>query len=393
MKADSLITSLSPEAREAPESKIIEVVNYGRTREGLIPLWAGEGDLATPQFICDAATRSLAAGETYYTWQRGIPELREALATYYTEQFSVPFSPEEMFVTGSGMQAIQIVIRMLAGEGEEIIVPTPAWPNFAAAAGIAGARPVELPMTYTDKGWTLDLNRVEDAITPKTRAIFINTPSNPTGWVASEQELRDILALAERHNLWIVADEIYSRFYYGNDRRAPSFFDFAPKDKKIIFVNTLSKNWAMTGWRVGWIVAPPELGPVIENLVQYSTSGVAAFMQRGAVAAITQGDDFVEHQINRAKRGREIVTQTLAGNDRFRFTAPMGAFYLFFSVDGETNTRELGLRLVDEANVGLVPGDAFGDAGIGYLRMCYLRSEDQLAEAANRLVAWAQKTK
>lgn len=390
MKADSLTSTLRPEARDAPESKIVEVMNYGRSRAGIIPLWAGEGDLPTPQFICDAATRALAAGETFYTWQRGIPELRQALADYYRDQFAKPFSPDEFFVTGSGMQAIQIVTRMLAGSGDEVIVPTPAWPNFAAATGISGARPVEVPMTCGTGGWSLDLARLADAITPRTRAIFVNSPSNPTGWVASKDDLREILALADRHGLWIVADEIYSRYFYGDGPRAPSFFDIAPSGSRILYVNTFSKNWAMTGWRVGWIVAPPELGQVIENLVQYSTSGVAGFMQRAALAALTQGDGFVEHQIERARRGRRIVTEALANEDMFRFSAPQGAFYLFFSVRGESDTRRLGLRLVDEANVGLAPGDAFGSAGAGFLRLCYLRSEDQLAVAATRLVDWAR---
>src|SRR5437660_2598961 len=167
------------EARLAPESGIVEVMNYGRRRGGVVPLWAGEGDMPTPAFIAEAATRSLAAGETFYTWQRGIPELREALARYHTRTYGRPFSPEEFFVTGSGMQAIQIALAMTTGAGDEIIIPTPAWPNASAATGILGARPVEVPMGFSENGWSLDLDRLAEAIGPRTRALFLVSPSNP----------------------------------------------------------------------------------------------------------------------------------------------------------------------------------------------------------------------
>src|SRR3954447_10979063 len=190
------IHALRPEAELAPESGIVEVANYGRGRPGLIPLWVGEGDLPTPGFIADAATRSLAAGETFYTWQRGIPELREALARYHTTLYGRPFVPEEFYVTGSGMQAIQIVLAAVAGAGDEVLIPTPTWPNAAAAAGITGARAVEVPMSFGNEGWSLNLERLADAVAPKTRALFVVSPSNPTGWTASRDDLIALLALA-----------------------------------------------------------------------------------------------------------------------------------------------------------------------------------------------------
>src|ERR1044072_649570 len=217
-----LADTLRREASMAPESGIVEVANYGRGRAGLIPLWIGEGDLPTPSFICDAATRALAAGETFYTWQRGIPDLRQALARYHTTLYGRDFAPEEFYVTGSGMQAIQIVIAMLAGSGDEVVIPTPTWPNAAAAAGIMGARPVEVPMSFGNDGWSRDFERLDR---PRTPALFIFPPPNPTGWPASHDDLRALLALARRHGLWIVADETYARFWYGEGARAPSFYD------------------------------------------------------------------------------------------------------------------------------------------------------------------------
>jgi aspartate/methionine/tyrosine aminotransferase len=385
--AVALTDALSRSARWAPESGIVEVANYGRGREGLIPLFVGEGDTPTPSFICEAATRALAAGETFYTWQRGIPQLREALARYHTMLYGRPFAPEEFYVTGSGMQAIQIVLAMIAGADDEVVIPTPTWPNAAAAAGIIGARPVEVPMSFGNGGWSLDLDRLASAITPKTRALFVVSPNNPTGWTATRTDLEALLSLARRHGLWIVADETYARFWYGEGSRAPSFFDVMEAQDRILFVNTFSKNWAMTGWRIGWITAHPSLGQVVENMIQYATSGVAQFMQRAAVTALERGEGFVAHMIERARRGRDVSCKALAATGRVRFAEPQGAFYLFFSVDGETDTWRLAMRLIDEANVGLAPGSAFGAGGERFMRLCFARDAGQLEAAVGRLSA------
>jgi len=388
----SLTDALRREAQAAPESGIVDAMNYGRKRGGVTPLWAGEGDLPTPAFICEAATRSLAAGETFYTWQRGIPELREALARYHTMLYGRAFAPEEFYVTGSGMQAIQIVLAMVAGAADEVLIPTPTWPNAAAAAGITGARAVEVPMSFGNAGWSLDLERLAGAVTPKTRALFVVSPSNPTGWTATPEDLMALLALARRHGLWIIADETYARFWYGEGPRAPSFFDVMDTQDRILFVNTFSKNWAMTGWRIGWIVAHRSLGQVIENMIQYSTSGVAAFMQRAAVAAIERGEGFVAHLIERARRGRDICCNVLAATGRVRFAQPQGAFYLFFTVEGETDTRRLVMRLIDEAGAGLAPGTAFGAGGEQFVRLCFARNAEQLQAAVDRVAAVITRT-
>jgi aspartate/methionine/tyrosine aminotransferase len=387
MHPSDLTAALRSEARDAPESGIVEVFNYGRTRPGLIPLWVGEGDLPTPAFITEAAASSLRDGETFYTYQRGLPPLRAAIAAYHERVYGGTFDPERFYVTIGGMHAIQIAVRMTSGVGDEVLVPTPAWPNFAAAIEIAGARAVEVPMSLGNAGWTLDLDRLFAAVTPATRAIFINSPSNPTGWTASREELQAILDFARQRGLWIIADEVYHRFFYAGDR-SPSFYDLAEPGDRILYVNTFSKNWAMTGWRIGWLSAPPELGPVVENLVQYSTSGVAAFMQRAATVALDEGEDFIRLQVERARVARDIVVAGLRATGRVRFAEPAGAFYLFFSVDGEPDTRKMALQLVDEANVGLAPGTAFGAAGRGYMRLCFARDAGQVRTATERLASW-----
>ncbi len=382
-----LLDSLRPSAARLPESGIVRVFNHGRTKPGLIPLWAGEGDLPTPPFIAEAASAALLGGETFYTYQRGLPPLREALAAYHTRHYHRPFAPETFFVTGGGMQAIQLAFQMTVGTGDEVIVPSPAWPNFRGAVETTGATIKPVTMSLGPTGWRLDLDRLFSAVTPRTRVLVINSPANPSGWVASQSDLAAILQFARTHGLWILADEIYGRFHYQGGM-APSFQHLITPDDRVLFAQTFSKNWAMTGWRIGWLQAPPALGQVIENLVQYNTSGVASFMQRGAIAALNEGDAFVEQMVARARDGLAIVSAALQPLNTVRYVAPAGAFYAFFAIEGIGDTLQAALRIVDEANVGLAPGTAFGDGGEGTFRVCFLRAPGQMEEAMHRLSTW-----
>ena len=386
-RAGSIVDSLRRQAVLLPESGIVQVMNYGRDRPDLIPLWAGEGDVPTPDFISDAAYASLQAGETFYTNQRGIPELRQALADYHHRQYGRDVSPEQFFVTGSGMQAIQMAVQAVAGSGDEVVIPTPAWPNAAAAVQILGARPISVPLAFSPDGWKLDLERLMRAVGSRTRAIVLNTPSNPTGWTASREEIEAILAFARERRIWIIADEVYSRYYYHGDR-APSFQDVVEVGDRVLLVNTFSKNWCMTGWRIGWVQGPPEIGQVLENLIQYNTSGVAVFMQRAAIKALEDGEDFVKAQIENARTARQITCEALSRSNRISFAWPDGAFYALFSIEGECDTEKLALKLVDEANIGLAPGTAFGSGGERFLRLCFARTPESLTEAMSRLMDW-----
>ncbi|KJF66785.1 pyridoxal phosphate-dependent aminotransferase [Rhizobium nepotum] len=383
----SILNSLSARSLAAPESGIVEVVNYARGRDNLLPLWVGEGDLPSPDFINKAAIDGLNNGETFYTWQRGIPELRQALSGYYERHFAASLSPEHFYVTGSGMQAIALAVQALTSPGDEMVYLTPTWPNIVAAIGVAGAKAVAVGIDFRDGRWDLDIGKLESAITGKTRALFINTPSNPTGWTATRDNLRDALALARKHDLWIVADEIYALYHYAGTR-APSFLDIMEPDDKIVFANSFSKNWSMTGWRVGWLVAPPAIGQVIENLIQYSTSGVAQFMQRGAVAALDHGDGFIRENYARALTSRDILCDTLIATNRVETLKPDGALYAFLKVDGVTDSRATALDIVDKTGVGLAPGTAFGAGGELFLRACFLRNPKQIEDAADRLASY-----
>jgi aspartate/methionine/tyrosine aminotransferase len=358
----------------------------------VIPLWVGQGHLPTPDFIADAAIASLKAGETFYTWQRGIPELRAALARYHRRLYHRHFDVENFFVCQAGMQSIQLAVQALLAPGDEVVLPAPAWPNYAAPLRMAGIAPVEVPMHFDGRRWHLDLDRLFDTVTARTRALLMNTPGNPLGRVMTREEITAVRDFARSRGLWIIADEVYARFYFPSDGSnaalPPSFLDVCDPDERIIFCNTFSKNWAMTGWRVGWMIAPKAMGQVIENLVQYNTSGTTTFLQKGCLAALEEGEPFVHAQVEQARLGRSIVCDALGRLPGVDFAPPEGAFYLFFRIDGEIDSAALAHRLIDEAGVGLAPGSSFGRAGEGFLRLCFARKPEHLKEAMGRLTRW-----
>lgn len=377
--------SISSRARAVRESGIVEVFSAGMELDDLIPLWVGEGSLPTPGFIQDAAIASLQAGKTFYTYQRGIPPLRQALADYLTGLYANPVSADNVFITGSGMQAIMLSCQMLLGEGDEMVVVSPVWPNIVEAVQALGAKSVCVPMEFDGIRWHLNLERLFAAVTPRTRALFINSPGNPTGIVVDRETQAAILDFARERDLWIIADEVYARLIYDGSNAAPSFLDLALPDDKVIQVNSFSKNWAMTGWRVGWIVAPAALGQTIENLIQYNTSGVAHFMQDAALTAVTEGEPFVENVLTTCKRGRDMCIERLGRLNRVIYGVPDGSFYFFFALDGEEDSRDLAFRILKETSVGLAPGTAFGPGGERFLRLCYAAEFDKLDEALGRL--------
>lgn len=390
MDMHPLLAGITPQARNEPDSGILVAVNLGFGRPNVIPLWAGEGNVPTPELFARAASESLLKGETFYTWQRGIPELREALARYHTRHFGRTFAHENFFVTSGGMQAIQTMVQMVAGEGDEIILPTPAWPNYGGPLRIQGSVPVEVPMDFSNGRWQLDLDRLFAAIGPRTRAICLNSPSNPVGWTATRDELIAVRDQCRKRGIWIFGDEVYSRFYYGprGETRAPSFLDICDDEEMLLLANTFSKNWAMTGWRVGWLQAPKMLGAAIERIIQYNTSGTPAFLQRGCVAALDHGEEFLAGQVAKARANRDLTAKFLSEMPQVRFEIPKGAFYMFFAVDGMKDSTQTMLRIIDEAGVGFAPGATFGRGGEGHLRMCFLRDPAKIEEALGRFGKW-----
>ena len=346
--------------------------------------------MPTPKFICGAAYQALLDHRVFYTRQRGLPELRDALADYLSDLHAKPVSAERVAVMSSGMVGILLSLQALVGPGDELVAVTPVWPNIFQAARIRGADVTMVPLDPSapgqgNSGWTLDLDRLFAAVTDRTRAQFLNSPGNPTGWVISSEDIARVLAFARERGLWIIADEVYNRMVY-DGRAAPSFLDHAEPDDRLIVVNSFSKNWSMTGWRLGWVVAPTMLNPVWEKLVQFSTSGVPEVVQLAGLAALREGEPFVAEMVERCRVGRDIVCDALEGVPGIRMHRPQAAFYAFFAVDTDEPCLDLAKSLVDEAGVGLAPGSAFGTGGEGLLRLCFASSAETLRRAVDRLV-------
>lgn len=388
-EADKQITAfeaIRPSIANMPENGIVEVAKLGWNKPGLIPLWFGEGDLESPAVAREATIASLEAGDTRYVNTRGLPPVREAIAAYLSALHGREIGEDRVTLTAGGMQAIMLAMQMLIDPGDEVVIIHPLWPNAVAAVQVMGGVPVSVPMTLEGQAWTLDMDALLAACGPRTRAIYVNTPNNPTGWVMSAAEMAGLLDFARQQGIWILSDEVYGRITFDGSR-APSFLDLAEPEDRVLVFNTHSKNWAMTGWRLGWLTAPPSLGPVCENLMQFSTTGVATFLQAGAAAAVAHGEEQLAKMVDLSRQGERIVSEVLTGLPRVRYAPPAGAFYAFFAVEGEPDSHALAVRLIEEAGVGLAPGRAFGEGGEGYLRLCFASSAGRVSEAMERLKA------
>lgn len=372
--------------RELPASRIRQATLHGLDIEDLIPLWFGEGDDVTPAFIREAAAEALHRGATFYTSNRGIPELRAALQRYVHRIYQRDLALDQLLVTASGMNALMLAVQCLVGTGDSAVVIGPVWPNAQHAITAMGAevRMVDL-QPQADGSWQLDLDRVFAACDATTRLIVINSPNNPTGWMASEAELRALLDHARAHDRWILSDEVYARITY-DVPHAPSFMTLASPDDPVVIVNSFSKSWSMTGWRLGWLVAPPALTLELEKMTEFNVSHPTTFVQWGGVAALDHGEPYVESLVRRYAEAAELVYQRLSPLPRVKVARPRSAFYAFFHVDGVDDSFAYAVGLMKSVKVGLAPGIAFGPAGEGYLRLCFAASLPRLTQALDRLV-------
>ncbi len=378
------LSSLRGAVNDLHETGIVDVAVYGWGRQGLIPLWFGEGDVPTPNFISDAAHEAMLRGETFYTDQRGIEDLRTALRGYNKRMFGIELSDARVTLTNSGMMAIALAMQALIGPGDEVVVVGPVWPNIYSAIAVNEGVAKHATIRLTEDGWHLDLDELFAAVTSRTKAIFLNSPGNPTGWIMPEKDQAQLMEFAREKDIWILSDEVYHTLVF--DRPvAASMLQFAEPGDKVIAINSFSKSWLMTGWRMGWMVHPEGLGPVLAKLIQISTSGVPQFIQRAGIAAIEGGDDVIADLRVRCQAGRDIVFDRLEKWPRVRATRPNGAFYAFFAVEGVTDSVVLCKQLIDRCNVGLAPGSAFGPSGEGYLRLCYASTPEKLHQAMDAL--------
>ena len=367
-----------------PGSRILDIAKIAFATPDIDFLCFGESDQPSPASAHAAAVAALDAGETRYSDVRGLPVLREALAEYLTALHARPVDEGRIQITASGMTAVSIALAATVRPGDRVVMHSPAWPNVGNAARLRGAEVDELALTpLPEGGFRLDFDRL-DAMLDGARAFILNSPNNPTGWTATRDELTTILEIARRRGIWLIADEVYSRLIYDGASAAPSLLDVAEPDDRVFVCNSFSKTWVMTGWRLGWLVAPEGTRDAVTELVEVTHSGVAPFIQHAGLAAVKDAQT-VERFRAHCSTGRRLTGEAMSGLNGVRYEEPDGAFYAFVGVEGLTDSLTLAKRLVTEHGVAVAPGIAFGDAGEGYLRICFAQSAERIERAMERL--------
>lgn len=378
-----------------PASRIREVANAALGRADLVKFWFGEGDLPTPAFIREAAKHALDAGETFYNHNLGIEELRAQLATYLTRlhEPETPIGLDRIAVTSAGVNALSLVAQSLLDPGDRVAIVTPVWPNVTSIPRILGAEVIRVPLDEKGGAWSLDLNRLLDAA-KTSRAVVINSPNNPTGWTMSQGQWEAVLAFCRKHGKWIISDDAYERLVFepaasirtGGGVHSTGVLAQVDPDERYISANTFSKSWSMTGWRLGWIVAPRGFIANFAKMVEFNTSCAPTFIQRAGIAALRDGDALIVETAVRLQRARDLLARRLAQLPDVQVAAPGGAMYMFFRIPGRSDdSLKFAKYLATDAGLGLAPGIAFGPEGEGYLRWCFAATEPLIEEGVRRL--------
>jgi aspartate/methionine/tyrosine aminotransferase len=374
-------------------SKIREVANAGLGRSDVLAFWFGESDEVTPDVIRQAAIDSLQRGETFYAHNLGLPELREAVASYMSAHHP-RVDASRIAITSGGVSALMLAVQALVDAGDEVVAVTPVWPNLTAQPAILGARVRCMPLVPREGRWTLDLEALLAAVTPATRVLIVNAPNNPTGWTLTRDEQQAILDHCRRTGTWILADEVYERLYFEASANgcAPSFLDVAAPDDRLVVAHSFSKSFLMTGWRLGWLVLPPALMDGMGKLIEYNTSCASVFTQRAGIAALAHGEDITPRVVAHLKACRDTLVPLLAGLPRVRVQPARGGMYAFFQLEGFSDSLAVAKRLVAEAGLGLAPGNAFAPEAQGWLRWCFASKDPQrLVQGIERLKTWLAK--
>ncbi len=369
-----------------PASRIREVANAGIGRDDVLAFWFGESDEVTPDVVREAATQSIARGETFYSHNLGMIELREALAAY-TSALHRPVTEDRIAITSSGVSALMLATQLLAGQGDEVVAVVPVWPNLTAQPAIMGANVRRVSLVPRDGAWTLDLQTLLDAVRPATRMLLVNAPNNPTGWTLTHAEQQAILEHCRRTGTWIVADEVYERLWFGEGPTAPSFLDIAEPDDRLIVVHSFSKSFLMTGWRLGWMVLPNGHLDAIGKLIEFNTSCAPVFVQRAGLAGLQSADTTVPALAQRMQTCRDTLFNGLQRLPNVQVARPNGGMYAFFRVSGlSDDSLAFAKHLVAVHGLGLAPGVAFGDEAQGWLRWCFAsRDPARLRQGLARL--------
>ena len=386
------------------ESQIREVANAGLGRSDVLAFWFGESDEVTPDFIRAAAIESLQRGETFYAHNLGLPELRQAIASAMTAQHAsqpgaTPMAMERIAVTTGGVNALMLAVQALVDAGNEVVAVTPVWPNLTAQALIMGAQLRTVALTPQTAGadagaWTLDLPRLLTSITPSTKLLILNAPNNPTGWTLSREEQSAILAHCRQTGTWILADEVYENLYYAPSANgsAPSFLDIAAPEDRLVVVHSFSKSYLMTGWRLGWLVMPPQMTAAMGKLVEFNTSCASVFTQRAGIVALQRRDEVTPRVVAHLKTCRDTLIPALRTLPDVQVALPLGGMYAFFQLPGHSDSLATAKRLVAEAGLGLAPGSAFAPEAAGWLRWCFASKDlGRLTQGVERLGDWLRR--
>ena len=386
--------------RDLEESKIREVANAGLGRSDVLAFWFGESDEVTPDFIRQAAIDSLDKGETFYTHNLGLPELRQAIADYMSANHGGGIGMDRIAVTAGGVNALMLAMQALVDAGDEVVAVTPVWPNLTAQPLILGARLRCVPLQAADGAWGLDMDALLAAVTPATRLLILNAPNNPTGWTLTRAEQQRILDHCRATGTWILADEVYERLYYteadsgaapGAAICAPSFLDVAASDDRLVVVHSFSKSFLMTGWRLGWLVMPADMTHDMGKLIEFNTSCASVFTQRAALVALQRADEITPRVVAHLKACRDTLVPLLQALPGVELATPAGGMYAFFRLAGHDDSLATAKRLVREAGLGLAPGEAFAPEAQGWLRWCFASHDPQrLVKGVQRLRQWLE---
>lgn len=373
--------------RSIPLENIAALAKSAFNNKEIIPLWFGEGDVTTPEFIGRAIYDAMLAGNTFYSHQNGIPEFRQIMADYLTGLNAAPVEMARITVTSGGMPAIMLAVQLTVNAGDNVIIIDPVWPNITGIVQMVGGQTRSVRMDLTDDGWILDVEKVAAACDGRTKAIFFASPGNPTGAVLSVEVQKQLLDLGRKTGIWIISDEVYCRMSF-DQIVVPSFLDISEPEDRVLIVNSFSKSWSMTGSRLGWIVHPPSLEATMALMVQYTTSGTTTYLQYGGMAAIREGEEFVKFMTGYCRKGMEIVCDALDEIPRVTLRRrPTAAMYAFFEIDGMEDSKQACLDILESSKVGLAPGYFFGKGSEKFLRLCFCRSPEQLQVAMERLKA------
>jgi len=366
-------------------SPIRNVANSVIGKKDIIPLYFGETDITTPSFISEAMKTALDKGHTFYSANQGVSELIETISSYSSELHKKNISTSRIMVTSAGMNALMITSEALINPNDKVICVTPVWPNFMRCIEIMGGNIIEIPLTHSEKNnnWELNLEEIKKNI-KNAKAIYINTPNNPTGWVMSRNEQIEILELCRKEKVWVISDEVYERIIY--DRKvAPSFLDISKEDDLLIVVNSFSKSWAMTGWRLGWMTIPNGLINIFEKLNEFNVASPSSPAQHAGVIAIKEGEKFIKKMINDLKISRSVTIKHLNNFSRVIFPNSEAAFYAYFKIKDISDSEKFCFDTLQSTGVGLAPGTSFGNGGERWIRICYAKSPNLLNKAFEKL--------